>query len=221
MKRQKLAKEALDWINSLELPLASAPLRDQSGYLYEQRSTRTVGDEATRKAAYRRHLLRCGLSKWIRKHKSKGLKKLRILEHEVNASLRLQDWRSRLCLKKWLQFIQIRRINHYVEQRAELKLAMGMSHRYKLQLYLHYWLQKTNIRLRIKIETFRDWRRSVLARNLARMVSISHITYHTRNERLLALNPVFTYFLGRVWGCGGRCCLRRASRAGKEGPSGR
>lgn len=176
MKRQKLAKEALDWINSLELPSAPVALSEQSGYLCEQRTTRNVGDEASRKAAYRRRLLHCGLSKWIRKHKSNGLKKLRILEHEVNASLRLQDWRSRVCLNKWLQFVQLQRIAHYVGQRAELKLAMGMPHRYKLQLCLHYWLQKTNIRLRMKIETFQQWKRSMLARNLARMVGSPHRT---------------------------------------------
>jgi len=160
--------EALDWSQSLSLNGEQDAAFDE--YLRGTGLQRSPS-KGLNVDAYKRFILRGGLSKWIRKHKLKSQRSLKLLQLEVNASLRLQEWKSSICLAQWVNYVSLQQLRVYSARRTELKLSIGMLYRYKIRTCLHYWKLRVEVRRQKKTRLFSLWKHLLRGRFLVKMVS--------------------------------------------------
>lgn len=164
-ENQRRNAEALDWIQSLSLNG-----EEQNTTMEEYLRGNGSPSKGLIVDAYKHHLLRRGLSKWIRNHKLKFQRDLHLLEQEVNASLRAQKRKSRMCIEQWIDYVSFQQLRVYSARRTELKLSIGMQYRYKLRTCLHYWKLRVRVRRQLKTRLFSLWQQMSRGRLLVKLV---------------------------------------------------
>lgn len=140
----KLAREALDWINSLELPAATAEPHDTSSVHYHV-------------AEYRAKLLQRGLSMWISKHSLRLTTRLSLKAKSTICSDRMLVVRQKLAFKRWRWFVDHCYLSKAAVEYIDNKYIDNMKHRFKLRIYLLYWLARAQHRHRMKALVIRTW----------------------------------------------------------------
>ena len=171
-ENQRRNAEALHWIQSLSL-------NGEEQNTTTEESLRGNGSPSNGLVnAYKHHLLKCGLSKWIQNHKLKLQRDLKLLELEVNASLRAQKRKSCMCLERWVDYVSFQQLRVYSARRTELKLSIGMQYRYKKRTCLHYWKLRVRVRQQLKTRLFSLWKQMSRGRLLVKWVcSQYHFIY--------------------------------------------
>jgi hypothetical protein len=156
----KLVRETLDWIDSLESP------KKTTGFGYFDSTIKMSKEESgLAMRELQKSILAKGLYIWRRKYRSRRKRHIRSLRLESNCTIRLQDIKSRLCLKKWKT--NFMRSSLTVSQIIEMKRVSGeMAHSFKLGRCLAYWNHKAQLRRILKRSVIFQWKKYCWARNL-------------------------------------------------------
>ena len=168
-ENQRRNAEALEWIQSLSLNG-----EEQNTTIQEYLRGNGSPSKGSIVNAYKHRLLKCGLSKWIRNHKLKLQRDLKLLEQEVNVSLRAQKRKSRMCIEQWIDYVSFQQLRVYSARRTELKLSIGMQYRYKLRTCLHYWKLRVRVRQQLKTRLFSLWKQMSRGRLVVKLVCFQY-----------------------------------------------
>jgi hypothetical protein len=163
----RLAIEALDWINSLELPAEEvAPSHE---YFSNNARVSTSGGTKRRVLECRAKQLRHGWTTWVAKHNQLvNLKGAAQRDGPVQRE-RMSELKLRLVLKQWMRFVGHCYLSNSAATYISAKYVDRMKHKFKMRMILLYWSLRTRQRSHIKARCWRAWRihcgrRALLAR---------------------------------------------------------
>jgi hypothetical protein len=168
LRGRSLAREALDWMDSLELPTKHCLVVDRVTYMDDWREDKGSYSDEEKACTSAVH---CSLLRWHRRAVCSARRRARCA---YGVSLGVQLHRTagmQRSMRLWKHL-------HYGKQElaAEMELAqvargaLNGILRVRLLLSLRYWALRARVRVGRKLEVFRLWRRRCFARCVARKV---------------------------------------------------
>lgn len=203
MKRNTLAKEAFDWMQSLDLPRKPAQVR--FGY-FDDMMDSTENSEHTSVAECKEEALKRSFITWINNHKSRYALKMGMLQREVDCAIRIMDMRIKNTFSVLKHFVQHSSLSVSAVQTQILReQGLTMKWIYKRRMYLLYWFVRSKNRRRMRSMWFKRWGHHRNGRNLVTKV---HLSKYFVIIFIYVLNPLLAYEYilmddksYRVYGC--------------------
>jgi hypothetical protein len=163
----RLAIEALDWINSLELPAEEVTPPDE--YFRDLKRVRTSGGTERRVLECRAKQLRHGWTTWMSKHNQLVNLKAAAQRDGPVQMRRMSKLKLHFVLKQWLRFVDHCYLSKSATAYTNAKYVDKMEHKFKMRMMLVYWSLRTRHRSHMKAQCWRAWRihcrkRALLAR---------------------------------------------------------